>query len=89
MASSSHLHRRLAVLYDPIKLPWVLVFTLLLCLPSLYIFSCYLGTRLGAAADSRARSSATAVISAILIGFGPVTWFFMFTAPAAMTSSSL
>jgi len=69
------------ILYDPIKMPWILVFTLLLCLPSLYVFSCYLGSRLGLLQTCAIAFNATAIVSTILMGFAPVTWFFMFTAP--------
>ncbi|HUT74667.1 MAG TPA: zinc ribbon domain-containing protein [Armatimonadota bacterium] len=68
-------------LYDPIKLPWVLVFTLLLCLPTLYVFSAYLGSGLSLAQVSVVTFSATAVVSITLLAFAPVIWFFMFTAP--------
>jgi len=71
------------VLYDPIKIPWILVFTLLLCLPSLYVFSCYLGSRLDLLQTCALAFNSTAVVSTILIGFAPITWFFMFTAPGS------
>jgi len=71
------------VLYDPIKMPWVLIFTLVLCLPSLYVFSCYLGSRLGLAQVCALAFTGTGVVATILIGFAPITWFFMFTAPGS------
>ena len=71
------------VLYDPVKMPWVLLFTLALCLPSLYIFSSYAGSRLTLGQTAAVASTATAVVATILIGFAPVTWFFMFTAPGS------
>jgi len=70
-------------LYDPIKLPWVLIFTLLLCLPSLYVFGCYRGSRLGLLQVCALAFTSTAVVATILIGFAPITWFFMFTAPGS------
>ena len=69
------------ILYDPVKMPWVLVFTLALCLPSLYIFSSYAGSRLSLGQTCAIAATATAVVATILIGFAPITWFFMFTAP--------
>ena len=69
------------ILYDPVKLPWVLVFTLLLCLPSLYVFACYVGSRLALLQVCALAFTGTAVVGTILIGFAPITWFFMFTAP--------
>jgi hypothetical protein len=69
------------ILYNPIKMPWVLIFTLVLCLPSLYVFSCYLGSHLGLVQVCALGFAATAVVATILIGFAPITWFFMFTAP--------
>ena len=71
------------ILYDPVKMPWVLIFTLLLCLPSLYVFSCYLGSRLDLLQTCALAFNSTAVVSTILIGFAPITWFFMFTAPGS------
>jgi len=71
------------MLYDPIKMPWVLVFTLVLCLPSLYVFSCYLGSRLELAQLCALAFTGTGVVATILIGFAPITWFFMFTAPGS------
>jgi hypothetical protein len=71
------------ILYDPVKLPWVLVFTLLLCLPTLYVFGAYLGSRLGFLQVCALAFSGNAVAATILIGFAPITWFFMFTAPGS------
>jgi hypothetical protein len=71
------------ILYDPVKLPWVLVFTLLLCLPSLYVFACYVGSRLALLQVCALAFTGTAVVATILIGFAPITWFFMFTAPGS------
>jgi hypothetical protein len=71
------------LLYDPVKLPWVLVFTLLLCLPSLYVFACYVGSRLALLQVCALAFTGTAVVATILIGFAPITWFFMFTAPGS------
>ncbi len=71
------------ILYDPVKLPWVLVFTLLLCLPTLYIFGAYLGSRLGFLQVCALAFTGNAVASTILIGFAPIVWFFMFTAPGS------
>ncbi len=71
------------ILFDPIKMPWVLMFTLLLCLPSLYVFSCYRGSRLDLLQTCALAFNSTAVVASILIGFAPITWFFMFTAPGS------
>jgi hypothetical protein len=71
------------ILFDPIKLPWVLILTLLLCLPSLYVFSCYRGSRLDLLQMCALAFNSTAVVSTILIGFAPIVWFFMFTAPGS------
>jgi hypothetical protein len=71
------------ILFDPIKLPWVLILTLLLCLPSLYVFSCYRGSRLDLLQTCALAFSSTAVVATILIGFAPIVWFFMFTAPGS------
>lgn len=71
------------ILYNPVKMPWILLFTLVLCLPSLYIFSAYAGSRLSFVQTSAIAFTATAVVATILVGFAPITWFFMFTAPNA------
>jgi hypothetical protein len=71
------------ILFDPIKVPWVLVFTLLLCLPTLYVFSAYLGSGLTLAQVGAVTFGATAMVSVILVAFAPITWFFMFTAPGS------
>jgi len=71
------------ILFDPLKVPWVLVFTLLLCLPTLYVFSAYLGSGLTLAQVGAVTFGATAMVSVILLAFAPVTWFFMFTAPGS------
>jgi hypothetical protein len=71
------------ILFDPIKVPWVLIFTLLLCLPTLYVFSAYLGSGLTLAQVGAVTFGATAMVSVILLAFAPVTWFFMFTAPGS------
>jgi hypothetical protein len=71
------------ILFDPIKLPWVLILTLLLCLPSLYVFTCYRGSRLDLLQTCALAFNSTAVVSTILIGFAPIVWFFMFTAPGS------
>jgi hypothetical protein len=77
------------ILYNPVKMPWIFIFTLLLCLPSLYVFSAYAGSRLSLAQTAAVAFNATAVVATILIGFAPVTWFFMFTAPDAYHFSVL
>lgn len=77
------------ILYNPVKMPWIFIFTLLLCLPSLYIFSAYSGSRLSLAQTAAVAFSATAVVATILVGFAPITWFFMFTAPDAYSFSIL
>ena len=51
------------VLYDPIKIPWVLIFTVLLCLPSLYVFSCYSGSRLTLMQTCAVALTATAMVA--------------------------
>jgi hypothetical protein len=69
------------IISNPAKVPLVLVATLCLCLPSLYIFSSYLGSRRSFLQTVALGFTATAIIGVILAAFVPITWFLTFTAP--------
>lgn len=71
------------IVSNPIKLPLVLLFTLCLCLPTLYIFSSYLGSRRRFLSTSALAFTGVAIMGVILAAFAPITWFLTFTAPHA------
>lgn len=66
---------------NPIKLPLVLFLTTCLCLPTLYIFSSYLGGRRTFMQTAALAFTSTAIFGTILAAFAPITWFLTFTAP--------
>jgi hypothetical protein len=71
------------MLTNPIKLPMVLVFTLVLCLPTLYIFSSYLGGKRSFLQTAAMGFTGMAIIGVVLAAFAPITWFLTFTAPGS------
>lgn len=66
---------------NPVKLPLVLFLTTCLCLPTLYIFSSYLGGRRTFAQTAALAFTSTAIFGVVLVAFAPITWFLTFTAP--------
>ncbi|MCC2668196.1 MAG: actin-binding protein, partial [Armatimonadetes bacterium] len=71
------------ILTNPIKLPLVLIFSMCLCLPTLYIFSSYLGSRRSFLQTAALGFTGLAITGVILAAFAPITWFLTFTAPGA------
>jgi hypothetical protein len=71
------------ILTNPFKLPVLLVLTTFLCLPTLYIFSSYLGSRRSFAQMTALAFSGIAIVGVVLAAFAPITWFLTFTAPGA------
>ena len=71
------------ILTNPIKLPLVIVFTMSLCLPTLYIFSCFLGSRRSLLQTAALGFTGVAIMGVVLAAFAPITWFLTFTAPQA------
>jgi hypothetical protein len=71
------------ILTNPFKLPVLLVLTTVLCLPTLYIFSSYLGSRRSFAQMTALAFSGIAIVGVVLAAFAPITWFLTFTAPGA------
>jgi hypothetical protein len=71
------------IVSNPIKLPLMMLLTMLLCLPTLYIFSSYLGGRRSLLQTAALAFSAVAITAVVLAGFAPITWFLTFTAPGA------
>jgi hypothetical protein len=72
-------HSPLQVLSSAIKLPALYLITLLVCLPTLYIFNVLFGSRLSIAQHFAYLMTAASVISLLLCGFAPVTLFFLIT----------
>lgn len=60
----------------PAKLTGGLVFSVLLCLPSLYIFLCLNGADLRIGQIGGALLGMVALVTLLLIGFAPVAWIF-------------
>jgi len=71
------------ILSNPIKLPLMLIVTLCLCLPTLYIFSSYLGSRRSFLQTAALAFTGIAITGVVLAAFAPITWFLTFTAPGA------
>lgn len=63
-------------LMDIVKFPLVALFSLLLCFPSLYVFSCVSGTPLSLAQTAVVACSCLAMLGLILVGLAPVAWLF-------------
>ena len=68
------------MLTNAVKMPWILLCTLALCVPTLYIFSAYLGSPLRFLQTLAITTTSIAVIAIVFLAFAPITWFFMFTA---------
>lgn len=66
------------MLMNPVKLPWLLILTLALCVPSLHIFSAFLGSKLTFAQNLALATTSVAIIAIVLTAFAPIVWFFMF-----------
>ena len=71
------------ILSNPIKLPLMLILTMCLCLPTLYIFASYLGSRRTFLQTAALAFTSLAIIGVVLAAFAPITWFLTFTAPGA------
>ena len=66
-------------LASAIKLPALYLITLLVCLPTLYIFNVLFGSRQSIAQHYTYLLTAVSVIAILLCGFAPVTLFFLLT----------
>ncbi|MCH9649377.1 MAG: hypothetical protein K0U98_14140 [Deltaproteobacteria bacterium] len=64
------------VLLSAFKVPLILVFSLLLCAPSFYIFSSLSGAALTLRGFSLILSGFGALLGLLLIGFLPISWLF-------------
>ncbi len=67
------------VVASAVKVPALLGLTVGVTFPSLYVFNCLLGGRLGPGELVRLVASAVAVLVAVLAGLGPVVGFFSVT----------
>jgi hypothetical protein len=72
-------HSPLQVLASAIKLPALYLITLIVCLPTLYIFNALFGSKKTIAQHFTFLLTAVAVISILLCGFAPVSLFFLIT----------
>ena len=61
---------------DAVKIPLVAVCSLLLCYPSLYVFSCVGGTPLSLSQAFLLGASCLAMLGLLLVGLAPVAWLF-------------
>ncbi len=71
------------MLTNPFKLPLVLFLSLCLCLPTLYIFSSFLGGRRSFLQTAALAFTGLAILGVVLAAFAPISWFLAFTAPGA------
>lgn len=60
----------------PVKILAGTAISMLICLPSLYIFSCLSGSRISLATTGVLMAGSSALIGILLIGFAPVFWIF-------------
>jgi hypothetical protein len=60
----------------PLKVMAGLLLAALICFPSLYIFSCLAGSRIGAAQLAACFAAALALGGILLLGFAPAVWIF-------------
>ena len=61
---------------DVAKIPLIAVCSLLLCYPSLYVFSCVGGTPLSLSQTFLLGASCLAMLGLLLVGLAPVAWLF-------------
>lgn len=72
-------HSPLQALSSGLKLPTLYLITLLVCLPALYVFNALFGSRRTMVQHFTYVLSAAAVIALLLVGFAPITLFFVIT----------
>jgi hypothetical protein len=72
-------HSPLQILSSTIKLPALYLITLLVCLPTLYIFNVLFGSKQTIGQHFTYLLTAISVISLLLCGFAPVALFFLIT----------
>lgn len=67
-------------LSSAIKLPILYLLTMLICFPTLFLFNVFFGAQQSFRQQFTLLLTAVAVISVLLVGFAPVTLFFLVTA---------
>lgn len=67
----------------PVKILAGTAISMLICLPSLYIFSCLSGSRISLVTTAVLMAGSSALIGILLIGFAPVFWIFAQSTDAA------
>lgn len=67
------------MLADAVKVPLLLLLTLVVTFPSLYVFTALAGSRLRAADVARLMAGGVGVLTAVLAGLGPIVAFFSVT----------
>lgn len=72
-------HSPLQVISSAIKLPALYLITLVICLPTLYIFNALFGSKQSIGQHFTFLLTAVSVIAILLCGFAPVTLFFLIT----------
>lgn len=72
-------HSPLQIISSAIKLPALYLITLLICLPTLYIFNTVFGSKQSIGQHFTFLLAAVSVIAILLCGFAPVTLFFLIT----------
>ena len=80
-------HSPLQIASSAIKLPSLYLITLLVCLPTLYIFNVLFGAKESIAQHFAFLLTAVSVIAVLLVGFAPVSLFFLITLPDTSTDS--
>jgi len=70
------------VLASAVKLPILFLITLVICLPSLYFFNLFFGSRLTFFQTLALVLTGITVTSVLLVSFLPITLFFWWTAPS-------
>ena len=74
-------NKALQILSSAIKLPLLFLLTLLICLPTLYLFNLVLGARLSLLQATTLVCTAVTVIGVLALAFAPISLFFLVTAP--------
>ena len=72
-------HSPLQALSSGIKLPILYLLTLAICIPTLHVFDSLFGSKRSLGKTATLLLTATSVISLILIGFAPISLFFLVT----------
>jgi hypothetical protein len=69
------------IIASAVKLPVLFLLTLLICLPTLYLFNLVLGARLSVLQATALMAAAVTVTSVLTLAFAPISLFFLITAP--------